>query len=141
MKFRPSPRKLFLRSLFSRSVGTIRKELPQSRLGLEALEDRSCPAITVLNTLADGSTGSLPWAVELANFTPGDDTIDFDSSVFGTPQTITLEGNSLVLSDTTGTTTIAGAPGLTVSAGGLSGVFQIEAGAIATISNLTITGG
>ena len=40
----------------------------------------------------------------MANSNPGDDTIDFDSTVFNTPQTITLSGTQLELSDTTGTT-------------------------------------
>ena len=43
-----------------------------------ALEDRRLlSTFTVDNTLDDGSTGSLRWAVGLANSTSGDNTIDF----------------------------------------------------------------
>ena len=56
-----------------------------------ALEDRRLlSTFTVTNTLDDGSAGTLRWAVGQANATAGADTIDFDSSVFNTPQTITL---------------------------------------------------
>ena len=48
--------------------------------------------------------------------------------MFSTPQTITLAGTQLELSDTTGTETITGpAAGVTVSGGGLSRVFQVDA--------------
>ena len=47
--------------------------------------------------------------------------------MFSTPQTITLAGTQLELSDTTGTVTITGpAAGVTVNGGGLSRVFQID---------------
>jgi hypothetical protein len=36
---------------------------------------------TVLNTLDDGSAGSLSWAVGQANANGGDDAIDFDGGV------------------------------------------------------------
>ncbi len=62
--------------------------------------------------------------------------------MFKTPQTITLTGTQLELSDTTGTETITGPKaGVTVSGGGLSRVFQVDAGVTASISGLTITGG
>ncbi len=62
--------------------------------------------------------------------------------MFKTPQTITLAGTQLELSDTTGTETITGPkPGVTVSGGGHSRVFQVDGGVTATISGLTITGG
>ena len=49
------------------------------------------------------------------------------STVFATPQTITLGGAQLELSDTTGTETITGpAAGVTVNAGGASRVFQVD---------------
>ena len=72
--------------------------------------------------------GTLRWAVGQANTARGAETIDFDSTVFNTPQTITLTGTQLELSNTTGTETIRGpAAGVTVSGGGLSRVFQVEA--------------
>ena len=63
--------------------------------------------------------------------------------MFKTPQTITLSRHGqLELSDTTGTETITGpAAGVTVSGGGASRVFQVDAGVTASISGLTITGG
>ena len=69
-------------------------------------------------------------------------TITFDPTAFATPQTITLTGGQLELSDTSGTETITGpAAGVTVSGGGASRVFQVDAGVTASISGLTITGG
>ena len=63
-------------------------------------------------------------------------------TVFATPQTITLGGTQLTLSNTTGTETITGpAAGVTVSGGGNSRVFQVDSGVTASISGLTITGG
>ena len=62
--------------------------------------------------------------------------------MFATRQTITLTGTQLELSNTSGTETITGpAAGVTVSGGGLSRVFQVDANVTASISGLTITGG
>ena len=81
-------------------------------------------------------------AIGLANLDGGDETITFDSTVFQTPRTISLTGGQLELSDTTGTTTIVGPQnGVTVSGGGLSRVFQVDALVNASIWGLTITGG
>ena len=63
----------------------------RSRPRLEWMEDRTLlSAITVTNTLDDGSVGSLRWAVEQANAGGGAETINFDPALFNTPQTITL---------------------------------------------------
>jgi hypothetical protein len=134
----------WIRKLFTRSVTRpIRKAPRRSRLVLERLEDRCCPStFTVTNTLDDGSQGSLRWAVSQANTNPEADTIAFDSTAFSTAQTITLGGSQLELSDTSGTTTITGpAAGVTISGGGQSRVFQVDAGVTAAFSGLTITGG
>ena len=134
----------WVRNVFARPVTRpIRKAPPRTRLGLEALEDRTVPStFTVLNTLDDGSAGSLRWAVGQANSTTGADTINFASGVFSTPQTILLNGTQLELSDTTGATAITGpAGGVTVSGGGLSRVFRVDGGVTAEFSGLTITGG
>src|SRR6516164_4058795 len=113
------------------------------RLGLEALEDRRVPStFTVNNLLDDGSVGSLRWAVGQANSNPGNNTINFDKTVFKTPQTISLSGTQLELTDTTGTDTIIGpAAGVTVSGNNASRVFQVDNLVTASISGLTISGG
>ncbi|HEV3340936.1 MAG TPA: hypothetical protein VG125_11285, partial [Pirellulales bacterium] len=136
-----------IRKPFTRPLGrTNRKATRAARLSLEALEERFCPStFTVTNTLNDGSVGSLPWAVSQANTTAGANTIKFDSSatsVFNAPQTITLGGSQLELSNKTGLETITGpAVGVTISGGGLSRVFQVDAGVTASLSGLTITDG
>src|SRR5262249_34306909 len=120
-----------------------KRPLRRARPALEALEDRAVPStFTVNNLLDDGSVGSLRWAVSQANSNPGDDTINFDTTVFKTPQTINLSGTQLELTDTSVTETIAGpAAGVTVSGGGLSRVFQVDGLVTASISGLTISGG
>jgi hypothetical protein len=135
----------WMRNLFARPPGqcTIRKRPPRVRPALEVLEHRTVPStFTVTNLLDDGSVGSLRWAVGQANATGGDETIDFDPTVFATPQTITLSGTQLELTDTTGAETITGpAVRVTVDGGGLSRVFQTDGMVTASISGLTITGG
>ncbi len=93
-----------------------------------------------------GTSGTLPFVTFLANAdaNPSSDgtEIEFDPSVFSTPQTITLS-STLILSETAGLVVIDG-PGsglLTISGGGTSGVFQVDNGATASISVLTISGG
>ena len=110
---------------------------------LMALEDRKLlSTFTVNSTLDDGSVGTLRWAIGQANSTGGAETITFDPTVFATPQTITLTGGQLELSDTSGTETITGpAAGVTVSGGEASRVFQVDPGVTADLSGLTITGG
>ena len=86
---------------------------------------------------------SLREAVGFADTAPsGNSNITFDKTVFKTPQTITLTGNQLELSNTTGTETITGPKaGVTISGGGASRVFQVDGGVTANFSGLTITGG
>ena len=96
----------------------------------------------VTNTLGDQSAGSLHWAVTQANQVAGAATISFDPTLFSTPQTITLTGSQLELSNTTGVETIlAPAAPLTISGGGLSRVFQIDQSVSASLSGLIITAG
>jgi hypothetical protein len=101
----------------------------------------------LVNTTADGSRVpygklDLRGAVNLAGVLSGGQTISFDPSVFARAQTITLTSGQLELKNTSGTQTIAGpAAGLTVSSGGHTRVFQVDAGVTASISGLTITGG
>ncbi len=105
-----------------------------------ALEGRALlSTLTVTNT-DDSGAGSLRAAVAQANADGGDDTIVF-SSLFNTPQTITLTGGTLELTDTAATTiTGPGANMLTISGNTASGVFQVEGGS-AALSGLTVTKG
>ncbi len=86
---------------------------------------------------------SLREAIAFANTDrSGQATITFDPTVFATHLTITMTGIQFELSNTTGTETITGpAAGVTVNAGGLSRVFQVDSLVTASISGLTITGG
>jgi hypothetical protein len=81
-------------------------------------------------------------AIAQANAAGGDQTVVFDTSVSGPHKTINLTGGPLELSDTTGTESIVGpGKGLTINGGGLSGVFEVDAGVTASISGLTIIDG
>ena len=87
------------------------------------------------------SSLTLPGAISLANNLELT-TITFDPAVFATPQTITLSGNSLELSNAGSTTSIIGPlAGVTVSGGSQSGVFEVDQGVTASLSDLTITNG
>jgi predicted outer membrane repeat protein len=112
-----------------------------ARPALEPLEMRLTPSVfAVTNTLDDGSTGSLRWAVQQANAAGGTNTIDFEGPVFTTPQTIKVKNGWLPLNN--GTTTIQG-PGvamLTLS-GNFGRVFYVFDFATATITGLTISKG
>jgi len=105
-------------------------------------ERRLLATFTVTSTADDGSTGTLRSVIAEANADSGASTIDFDATVFSTPQTIALSGIPLELSNTTGTETITGpAAGVTVSAGGKSRVFLVDKLVTASISGLTFSGG
>ena len=99
----------------------------------------------VVNTTIDGTGSpfgdlSLRQAVNLANALDAAEAITFSASVFATAQTITIDGNEIVLSDTGGTESITGpSAGVTISGGGLSRIFQIDQYATATLSGLTVS--
>src|SRR5262249_11957538 len=113
-----------------------------TRPTLMVLEDRNLMSTFTVTNTADSGPGSLRSQIDLANSDAGASTIEFDSTVFNTPQTITLTSGQLELSNTSGTETIMGpAAGVTISGGGLSRVFQVEANVTASLSGLTITGG
>ncbi len=120
---------------------------PPRRPVLELLEGRALLATFTVNSLGDagsgsGDAGDLGYCINQANADDQANTIVFDPTVFGTPQTITLSGVPLELSDTGGTQTITGpAAGVTVSGGGISRVFQLDKGVTASVSGLTISGG
>jgi predicted outer membrane repeat protein len=95
----------------------------------------------VTNTQGDGSTGSLRWAVQQANQTPGSNTIDFEGPVFTTAQTISLKpGGQLTLSNYTTTIQGPGAGMLTIN-GYFGRVFSVLDFATVTITGLTISNG
>ncbi len=107
-----------------------------------ALEDRRLLSTFIVTNTADSGAGSLRYEIGLANASTGANTIAFDSSVFSTPQTITLTSSQLELSNTSGTETITGpSVGVTVSGGGQSQVFKVDSGVTAAISGLTISDG
>ena len=98
--------------------------------------------ITIDGTGSPSGGMSLRQAVNLADVLGAAETITFDPTVFAQQQTITLTQGQLELSDTDGTQTITGpAAGVTVSGGGISGVFQVDSGVIATVAGLTIADG
>ncbi len=103
--------------------------------------------IFTVNSLGDAGTGSgdsgdLRYCINQADADDGPNQIDFDPSLFNTPQTITLSSGPLELSDTGWTQSIIGpAAGVTISGGGSSRVFEIESGVTTSISGLTISGG
>ncbi len=85
---------------------------------------------------------SLRDAIAVANSTVDDDEIVFDAAVFGSPQTITLSGTDLMLSNN-GSITISG-PGatlLTINGNNTSRVITITDSTVAHISGLNVTGG
>lgn len=92
--------------------------------------------LTVANT-NDNGPGSLRQAI--ADVTPID-TINFDPSVFGTPQTITLTSGQIVI-DKNLTLPGPGANLLTISGNNASRVFSINRNATATLQGMTITDG
>src|SRR6516225_4252110 len=112
------------------------------RPAVTALEGRELLSTLTVSNTNDSGAGSLRAAVLQANADGGGDTIVF-SSLFDTPQTITLTSGELELSGATAPTTITG-PGaklLSVSGNHASRVFQIDGGVDASVSGLTITGG
>ena len=114
---------------------------------LLALEPRTLMSTIVVNNPTDTPVVGqidLRQAIAQANTNGGTETITFDKTVFKTPQTIALDPllGQLELSDKTGTETITGPnKGVTVSGGGKSRVFEVDANVTASISGLTITKG
>jgi Right handed beta helix region len=127
-----------------------RRRLPH-RPGLEALEPRVVLSPTIYSvdstgngTGGSGTSGTLPYVISQANVDPNPDgsEIEFDSTVFSSPRTITL-GESLSLAETSGPEVIGG-PGaalLSISGGGAVTVLDVDSDVTATLSRLTITGG
>jgi hypothetical protein len=101
----------------------------------------------VVDTTVDGLGSpsgplSLRQAVNLANVMGVATTILFDPTVFARTQTVTLTQGPLDWSGTGGTLTINGpTAGVIVSGGGVSQVFVVNLGAVASITGLTIADG
>jgi hypothetical protein len=112
---------------------------------LLALEERRQLSSIVVNNPTDTPVTretDLRQAIDMANTNGGDETITFDSKVFGSAQTIELASGQLELSDTTGTVTITGPKaGVTISGGGLSRVFQVDEAVQASVSGCTLADG
>ena len=118
---------------------------------LELLEDRTLPSVafTVNNTSNDpAQSGSLPYAVLQANADSSGSAvaINFDATVFATPETITLNGTLDLNNALAGESITINGPsaGLTLAGGGSGSDFSVitvEAGNTATCNSLTITRG
>ena len=95
---------------------------------IEVLEDRTLLSTFTVTNTADSGSGSLRYEINQADSAGGANTIAF-SSLFNTPQTITLTSGQLTLSDTTGTETIEGPTvGVTISGDNASRVFLVDSG-------------
>jgi len=106
---------------------------------MEPLEQRLVFSTFTVTSLNDAGTGTLRAAIASANGTPGSNTINYQLGLIGTKTMLT----SGVLEITGGNLVING-PGdetVTLDAAGKSGIFKVDAGATATISDLGIDNG
>jgi hypothetical protein len=114
-----------------------------SSVDIGAFQTQSSYALVVQTTGDVGAPArefDLRGAIDVADLLGGSQAITFSPTVFATPQTITLTAGHLELS--AGTVTITGpAAGVTLDAGGQSGVFLVDGGVTASLSGLTLTGG
>ena len=137
----------------SRREARVRTRRGRRLLVLEGLEDRLLlsgnPTIYTVNSTGNGASGSgdsgtLPYVIGQANAntnTAGSE-IQFDPTVFASPQTITLS-STLVLSETAGPEVIdgPGASRVTVSGNNAVEVFSVASGVTATLTRLSISSG
>src|SRR6266852_7070865 len=107
------------RSWFSPKQQLTRKARDLIRLQVETLEDRVVPTTWTVTNLLGSGAGSLFHAVQSANSDTSPAIINFDPTVFATPQTITLT-TSLVLNNTLEPVTIQGPTGVAVTISGNS---------------------
>ena len=145
------------RRLFSNSKNR-KARRAYTRPQLLQLESRIVPANFQVTSLADTATGgTLREAIDLANTTAGNDTIDFASSLFsGGAGTITLltaqlptilSATQLISGVARGTLTITGPGASTLTISGNNGVstrdfriFEIVSGGNLSISDVTVSG-
>jgi hypothetical protein len=105
------------------------------------------PSSLVVDNTGDGDGDSsvghvtLREAIELANVLPDHNTITFDHTTFGTPQTITLGGTQLPALSGDVTITGPGAKLLTIDAGRHSGIFVVNSGVTVALSGLALVHG
>lgn len=122
----------------------------RARLWLQSLEDRTVPTTYTVNTTTDtasgaGTSGALRYLIGQANGNAGSDSIVFDTSVFSSASTITLN-SALGQLSVTDTLNITG-PGssiVTVSGGGKVRVFDVDgtsSSASFTLKYITVTAG
>jgi predicted outer membrane repeat protein len=119
---------------FSRKTRSADRKRPTFRPTLEALEQRWVPSTLTVTSAANSGTGSLRAAIAAAQ---SNDTIAFAPSLAG--QTITLKGELLLNKNLT----IAGlgAGALTISGNHASRVFEVAAGMQVNLSGLTLSNG
>lgn len=101
-------------------------------------------ATFVVTNTNDSGAGSLRQAILDANAAAGADMITFDSTVFSTPQTITLTSGNLVIANSPDASVTINGPGanvLTVSGNNASKIFTILETPVVTISGMTLTQG
>ena len=91
-----------------------------------------------VTSTADSGEGSLRQAINDANASAGEDTINFDPSLSG--QTITL-GSQLAVADSAGLIIDGGSANITVSGNNAVRVFEVRSGAKLTLNNLTLANG
>jgi nitrous oxidase accessory protein NosD len=129
-----------------------RQPFPQGAVRLEQLEARRVLAPIVVTTAVDTldplAGVSLRAAIIQANSIPGDDEIQFDSSLDGTPITLALLGAGEDAAatgdlDVTSNITIAGngARNTIIDGGGIDRVFHVLGNSILRISDVTIRNG
>lgn len=141
-------------AVFCRGTRPARKTRKTTRLCLEQLDDRIVPSTFTVNVLADthavsptmsaldrAGHVSLRSAIESADRLGGDQTIQFDPTVFTTAQTIKLWRGLLDVKGGAAITIEGPEAGLTVSGLGRHEVFRVEKGASGVFVGLTIRGG
>ncbi len=85
--------------LFKRPVKKSRITQESRLLRLEALEDRRMLAPFSVDNILDSSTGSLRWAIDEANISPGLDTITFNLNASDMAQGIEIINGPLLITD------------------------------------------
>lgn len=109
-------------------------------LGLVAASVTAHAEIYTVTNTADSGPGSLRAALVAANATAADDTINFDATAFAGLQTITITSGGLNVANNGALTIIGtGADRLRIAGYQQTGIFFINAGATATINDLTVT--